>query len=96
MEDRKNYYLLNETLSIGKNQKISLHRAMIESLLAIIASCWEVVTQTKWLLGHFRSHESIRWEVVKEAKGLIKAKKGRKIWNLTYSEKKALDTTYIT
>jgi hypothetical protein len=64
-------YLLDETLSTIKNQRISLSRAMAECLLASLSSYREVVNQTKLLLGHTRSHESIRKNVLSEAKLII-------------------------
>lgn len=101
----KSHYLLDEALSIVKNQRISLSRAMIESYLATASSYREVVTQAKLLLGHFRSHESIRQGVIKEAQGLIEAEKKRlqTIRNLNYPEKDPpaiayleADATYLT
>ncbi len=93
----KSHYLLDEALSIIKNQRISVSRAMIESFLAACSSYREVVTQAKLLLGHFRSHESIRQGVIKEARGLIRAEKKRLqlIRNLTYPEKDPPATTYL-
>ena len=93
----KAYYLLDEALSIQKNQRISFSRAMIECFLATFSSYREVVTQAKLLLGHFRSHESIRQGVIKEAKGLIEAEKKRlqNIRNLTYPETIPPDTAYL-
>jgi len=52
-------YLLDKALSIDKNQRISLCRAMIECFLSTLSSYWEVVGQAQLLLGNFRSHESI-------------------------------------
>lgn len=93
----KAHYLLDEALSIVKNQRISLCRAMIECFLSTLSSYREVVTQAKLLLGHFRSHESIRQTVIKEAKGLIEAEKKRlkNIRNLTYPETIPPDTAYL-
>ena len=93
----KAHYLLDEALSIVKNQRISLCRAMIECFLATFSSYREVVTQAKLLLGHFRSHESIRQGVIKEAKRLIEAEKKRlqNIRNLTYPETIPPDTAYL-
>jgi len=59
-------YLLDEALSTIKNQRISLSRAMAECLLASLSSYREVVNQTRLLLGHTRSHESIRKNVLSE------------------------------
>jgi len=93
----KSCYLLDEALSIVKNQRISLCRAMIESFLATFSSYREVVTQAKLLLGSIRSHESIRRGVIKEAKGLIEAEKKRlqNIRNLKYPETDPPDTAYL-
>ncbi|MCK5767386.1 MAG: UPF0236 family protein [Candidatus Atribacteria bacterium] len=93
----KAHYLLDEALSIVKNQRISLCRAMIECFLSTFSSYREVVTQAKLLLGNFRSHESIRQGVIKEAKRLIEAEKKRlqKIKNLAYPETYPPDTVYL-
>jgi len=64
-KENKSYYLLDEALSIKKNQRISLSRAMIECFLSTLSSYREVVTQARLLLGNFRSHESIRRGVIK-------------------------------
>jgi len=53
-------YLLDEALSISKNQRISLGRARIECFLSTLSSYREVVNQARLLLGNFRSPESIR------------------------------------
>ena len=71
----KSRYLLDEALSISKNQRINLIRAKIECFLASLSSYREVVTQAKLLLGNFRSHESIRKQVIKEAKLIIEKQK---------------------
>jgi len=96
-KDNKSHYLLDEALSIKKNQRISLSRARIECFLSTFSSYREVVTQAKLLLGHFRFHESIRQGVIKEAKGLIEAEKKRlkNIRNLTYPETIPPDTAYL-
>jgi len=93
----KAHYLLDEALSISKNQRISLCRARIEYFLASLSSYREVVTQARLLLGNFRSHESIRRGVIKEAKLIIKNQKRRlqKIMNLEYKEVSPPDTAYI-
>jgi|NGEPerStandDraft_8_1074529.scaffolds.fasta_scaffold07513_1 hypothetical protein len=93
----KAHYLLDEALSISKNQRISLCRAKIECFLSTLASYREVVIQARLLLGHFRSHESIRKGVIKEAKLIIEnqEKKLKKIENLDYPDKEAPDTAYI-
>jgi hypothetical protein len=93
----KTHYLLDEALSIIKNQRISLCRAKIECFLSTLSSYREVVTQAKLLLGNFRSHESIRRGVIKEGKLIIKdqEKKLQKIRNLEYQEVSPPDTAYL-
>jgi hypothetical protein len=93
----KTHYLLDEALSIKKNQRISLSRAMIECFLSTLSSYREVVNQARLLLGHFHSHESIRRGVIKEAKLIIEKqkKKLQKIRNLEYKEGNSLDTAYM-
>jgi len=93
----KSHYLLDEALSISKNQRISLCRARIECFLATLSSYREVVTQAKLLLGNFHSHESIRRGVIKEAKLIIENQKRKfqKIRNLEYLEGNPPDTAYI-
>ena len=93
----KSHYLLDEALNIKKNQRISLSRAMIECFLSTLSSYREVVTQARLLLGNFRSHESIRKGVIKEAKLMIEnqKKKLQKIRNLEYQEGNPLDTAYL-
>jgi hypothetical protein len=97
-------YLLNETLSTIKNQRISLSRVMAECLLATLSSYREVVNQTKLLLGHSRSHESIRRTILSEAKLIIEQEQQRlqQLENLDLPEKEAaaisyteVDATYI-
>jgi len=90
-------YLLDEALNIDKNQRISLCRAMIECFLSTLSSYREVVGQAQLLLGNFRSHESIRKGVIKEAKRLIEnqKKKLQKIINLEYREGNPPDTVYL-
>ena len=56
----KAHYLLDEALSIVKNQRLSLSRARIENFLSALSSYREVVTCARLLLGNFRSHEAIR------------------------------------
>jgi len=93
----KAHYLLDKALSISKNQRISLCRARIEYFLASLSSYREVVTQARLLLGNFRSHESIRRGVIKEAKLIIENQKRKlqKIINLEYKEVSPPDTAYI-
>ena len=96
-KDNKSHYLLDEDLNIKKNQRISLSRAMIECFLSTLSSYREVVTQARLLLGNFRSHESIRRGVIKEAKLIIEnqKKKLQKIRNLEYQEGNPPDTAYV-
>jgi len=47
----KSYYLLDEALSIKKNQRISLIRAKIECFLASLSSYREVVEGVRLLIG---------------------------------------------
>jgi len=93
----KTHYLLDDTLSISKNQRISLCRAQIEYFLATLSSYREVVNQARLLLGNFRSHESIRRGVIKEAKLIIENQKRKlqKIRNLEYQEVSPPDTAYL-
>ena len=90
-------YLLDEPLSISKNQRISLCRARIEYFLSTLSSYREVVNQAQLLLGNFRSHESIRRGVMKEAKLIIENQKRRlqRIRNLEYQEVSPPDTAYL-
>jgi len=93
----KSCYLLDEALSIVKNQRISLSRARIENFLSSLSSYREVVTQARLLLGNFRSHEAIRQSVIKEGSLIIEnqKKKLKQIENLDYPDKEAPDTAYI-
>ena len=93
----KSCYLLDEALSIVKNQRISLSRARIENFLSSLSSYREVVTQARLLLGNFRSHEAIRQSVIKEGSLIIEnqKKKLRQIENLDYPDKEAPDTAYL-
>jgi len=93
----KTHYLLDEALSIKKNQRISLSRAMIECFLSTLSSYREVVTQARLLLGNFRSHEAIRRSVIKEG-NLInenQEKKLKQIENLGYPDKEAPAAAYL-
>jgi len=89
-------YLLDETLSTLKNQRISLSRAMMECLLASISSYREVVNQTRLLLGYSRSHESIRRTILSEAKFMIEQEQKhlQQIENLDLPEKQAAEIAY--
>jgi len=93
----KSCYLLDEALSIIKNQRISLSRARIECFLSALSSYREVVTCARLLLGNFRSHEAIRQSVLKEGKLLLEnqEKKLKQIENLNYPDKEAPDTAYM-
>jgi hypothetical protein len=93
----KSCYLLDEALSIVKNQRLSLSRARIEYFLASLSSYREVVKQAQLLLGNFHSHESIRRGVIREAKLIIEnqEKKLKQIENLDYPDKEAPDTAYL-
>jgi hypothetical protein len=89
-------YLLDETLSTIKNQRISLCRAKMECLLATLSSYREVVEQARSFLGHARSHESIRRNILSEAKLMIEHEKERlqQLENLDISAKEAPDVVY--
>jgi len=90
-------YLLDEALSIVKNQRISLSRARIECFLSGFSSYREVVEGIRLLIGGPRCHEAIRQSVIKEGKLIIEnqEKKLRQIENLNYPDKEAPDTTYM-
>jgi len=89
-------YLLDETLSTLKNQRISLSRAMAECLLASLSSYREVVNQTRLLLGYSRSHESIRKNILSEAKLMIEHEQERlqQLENLDLPKKEAPEVAY--
>jgi len=93
----KSHYLLDEALSISKNQRISLSRARIECFLSGLSSYREVVEGIKLLIGGPRCHEAIRQSVIKEGKLIIEnqEKKLRQIENLDYPDKEAPDTAYL-
>ena len=90
-------YLLDEALSINKNQRISLCRARIECFLASLSSYREVVEGIRLLIGGPRCHEAIRQSVIKEGKLIIEnqEKKLKQIENLNYPDKEAPDTAYM-
>ncbi len=90
-------YLLDEALSIVKNQRISLSRARIECFLSGFSSYREVVEGIRLLIGGPRCHEAIRQSVIKEGKLIIEnqEKKLRQIENLDYPDKEAPDTAYM-
>ena len=89
-------YLLDETLSTLKNQRISLSRAKIECLLASLSSYREVVNQARLLLGYSRSHESIRKTILSEAQLMIEQEQKRlqQIENLDLPQKQAAEISY--
>jgi len=93
----KSHYLLDETLSIKKNQRISLSRAKIECFLASLSSYREVVEGIRLLIGCHRSHEAIRQSVIKEAKLIIEnqEKRLKQIENLNYPDKDAPPIAYL-
>jgi len=90
-------YLLDEALSIVKNQRISLSRARIECFLSALSTYREVVEGIRLLIGGPRCHEAIRQSVIKEGKLIIEnqEKKLRQIENLDYPDKEAPDTAYM-
>jgi len=90
-------YLLDEALSIVKNQRISLSRARIECFLSALSSYREVVKGINLLIGGLRCHEAIRQSVLKEGKLLLEnqEKKLKQIENLDYPDKEAPDTAYL-
>jgi len=93
----KSCYLLDEALSIVKNQRISLSRARIECFLSSFSSYREVVKGINLLIGGLRCHEALRQSVLKEGKLLLEnqEKKLRQIENLNYPDKEAPDTAYL-
>jgi len=96
-KDNKSHYLLDEALSISKNQRISLSRARIECFLSSLSSYREVVEGIRLLIGGPRCHEAIRQSVIKEGKLIIEnqEKKLKQIENLDYPDKEAPDTAYL-
>lgn len=96
-KDNKSHYLLDEALSIVKNQRISLSRARIECFLSALSSYREVVEGIRLLIGGPRCHEAIRQSVLKEGKLLLEnqEKKLKQIENLDYPDKEAPDTAYM-
>jgi hypothetical protein len=93
----KAHYLLDEALSISKNQRISLSRARIECFLSSLSSYREVVEGIRLLIGGPRCHEAIRQSVIKEGKLIIEdqEKKLKQIENLDYPDKEVPDTAYL-
>jgi len=67
-KENKSHYLLDEALSIVKNQHLSLSRARIECFLSGFSSYREVVEGIRLLIGGPRCHEAIRQSVIKEGK----------------------------
>ena len=96
-QDNQSHYLLDETLSIKKNQRISLSRARIECFLSALSSYREVVEGIRLLIAGPRCHEAIRQSVIKEGKLILEnqEKKLRQIENLNYPDKEASDTAYM-
>ncbi|MBA7616197.1 ISLre2 family transposase ISTph1 [subsurface metagenome] len=96
-KDNKSHYLLDEALSISKNQRISLSRARIECFLSSLSSYREVVEGIGLLISGPRCHEAIRQSVIKEGKLIIEnqEKKLKQIENLNYPDKEAPDTAYM-
>ncbi|MFH1939933.1 MAG: ISLre2 family transposase [bacterium] len=95
--ENKSHYLLDEALSISKNQRISLSRARIECFLSGFSSYREVVEGIGLLIGGPRCHEAIRQSVIKEGKLIIEnqEKKLKQIENLDCPDKEAPDTAYL-
>jgi hypothetical protein len=93
----KSCYLLDEALSIVKNQRISLSRARIECFLSGLSSYREVVEGIRLLIGGPRCHEAVRQSVIKEGNLIIEKqkKKLKQIENLDYPDKEAPDTAYM-
>jgi len=93
----KSCYLLDEALSIVKNQRISLSRTRIECFLSALSSYREVVEGIRLLISGPRCHEAIRQSVIKEGKLIMEnqEKKLRQIENLDYRDKEAPDTAYL-
>jgi hypothetical protein len=93
----KGCYLIDEALSIVKNQRISLSRNRIECFLSALSSYREVVEGIRLLIGGPRCHESIRQSVIKEGSLIIEnqEKKLKQIENLNYTDKEAPDTAYM-
>ncbi len=96
-KENKSHYLLDEALSIVKNQRISLSRARIECFLSALSTYREVVEGIRLLIGGPRCHEAIRQSVIKEGKLIIEnqEKKLKQIENLDYPDKEAPDTAYL-
>jgi hypothetical protein len=69
---------------------------MMECLLATLSSYREVVNQTRLLLGYSRSHESIRKNILSEAKLMIEQEQKhlQQIENLDLPAKQAAEIAY--
>jgi hypothetical protein len=93
----KSCYLLDEALSIVKNQRISLSRVRIECFLSALSSYREVVEGISLLIGGPRCHEAIRQSVIKEGKLIIEKQeqKLKQIENLDYPDKEGPATAYL-
>lgn len=68
----KSRYLLEEHLGLKKNQRISLLRAKIDTLIATVSPYRDTKKNAELLTGSTRSHEAIRQSVIKEAERIIK------------------------
>ena len=64
-------YLLEEKLGLKKNQRISLLRTKIDTLMATTSTYRGTKKNTELLTGSTRSHEAIRQSVIKEAEKII-------------------------
>ncbi|MCJ7788801.1 MAG: UPF0236 family protein [Candidatus Atribacteria bacterium] len=95
--DGKARYLLDESLCIKKNQRISLSRARIECFLASLSSYREVANQVKLLVSNSRSHEYILKGIITEARLIIEQQKKRlcQTEDLANPEKEVSPTAYL-
>ena len=69
---------------------------MIECFLASLSSCREVTRQLELLLGHYRSHESIRHNILYRGRLIIEYEEDKlqRIENLEILEKEAPPVSY--
>jgi len=65
-------YLLEEHLGLKKNQRVSLAREKIDTLIATVSPYRDTKKNAELLTGSTRSHEAIRQSVIKEAERIIK------------------------
>ena len=70
-QTRKSRYLLEETLGLKPNQRISLSRSKMEMFIASLDTYRGAQENIRLLLGITRSHESIRQFILKEAEQII-------------------------